>query len=849
MKIRFQFALLAALLFPFLGKSQTLEIYKNGTNLFASNTPTNGTMAEISTNSPFEGSQHFRFSYNCVASAANVWLNLAAAATDFRDFTHVQIAVRGMAAGDKCQMQLQSTGAVSGNSVDILSAGSIYTLVKVPMWSLKGFTSLDLAAITKVNIKLVGGSAASSGDLFFDAIELVVDPPAPITSVYKNGTSLVTGTWNVDGTLTETTANTPYEGGQHYQFAYNVGPDGWAGFGLNMNGWGSASPRNFNGATHLRIAVRGLASGHSATFYLKTLSSETQNWTILGDAAGTYQVLDIPLPIFVGVSGLDRRLVTEIQFNISAPASGSGVLYFDAIEIVNAPLPPASTATARANSLGKGFNLNNWLEAYWLMPFGTYPEAGIFTKANISFLKSTGYNHVRMPVVFGRLTGAAPGYPLSTTHPAYALVDSVIKWTGDLNMKLIIDYHHDSPQITNANFAAQQTRLCAIWRQLAQRYNYLDPERVFFEMYNEPNGISNTNWRTIQKAVLDTIRLHSPARSIIAGATGWNSSEELLTFEPYSHDLNVIYTYHHYSPFEFTHQLASWLTPPPPARAFPIGSDIQDLWGKNGALDIWADFYDHPYYMGEMGCIGHADATSRCNWVETMGDIIDTYPHSWAYWDVRIFPDGFGYYPGGLAPGNGIACFLSALGLTAGSPLAVELSEFRASCRDGQTELVFTLFSTKKGSKTAIERSPDGFSWEKIGEINLADFEKTYRFLDENSPADGAFYRLRQIETDGTGGISLVVKTDCGAEVGMKFWPNPVVGTGKISLESAVSRTAKISVVDVDGRIVRTDIHELSRGSNDFEIDFSGLPGGIYWVVAELQGAASVLAQRVVCTK
>ena len=236
MKIRYLLALIWPFLFSTLANGQSLELYKNGTNLFGTTTPTNGTVAEIASNSPFEGVEHFRFSYTCVATAANVWLNLTATTTDFRDYTHVQIAVRGMAAGDKAQMQLQSTGGIWGNSIDILSSSSTYTLVKVPIWSLKGYSSLDLAAITKVNIKLVGGSASSAGDLFFDAIELVTDPPAPATLVYKNGTNLVTGTWNVDGTIAETAANAPYEGGQHYQFDYNVGGDGWAGFGLNMNG-------------------------------------------------------------------------------------------------------------------------------------------------------------------------------------------------------------------------------------------------------------------------------------------------------------------------------------------------------------------------------------------------------------------------------------------------------------------------------------------------------------------------------------------------------------------------------------------------------------------------------------
>lgn len=87
--------------------------------------------------------------------------------------------------------------------------------------------------------------------------------------IYKDAATLITGTWNVNGTLAEVTGNSPFEGLRHYQFAYSY-TEYWAGFGLNMDNWGNGPTYDFSGYTHLRIAYRSLSGSERLRLTLRS---------------------------------------------------------------------------------------------------------------------------------------------------------------------------------------------------------------------------------------------------------------------------------------------------------------------------------------------------------------------------------------------------------------------------------------------------------------------------------------------------------------------------------------------------------------------------------------------------
>jgi endoglucanase len=217
--------------------------------------------------------------------------------------------------------------------------------------------------------------------------------------------------------------------------------------------------------------------------------------------------------------------------------------------------PAQNVAWERSNAMGKGFNLSNWLEASWLGD--DYPDVNAYKKSDLEYLKGIGMKTVRMPMLFEWYSDTTPPYSLRETHNAYKFIDSVIKWTKELDMNLIIDNHHGR-DLTDQNYLQQIPRLAGMWKNIIEKYGYLDPDKVFFELRNEPkNDISNQHLRIVTQTVIDTIRKYNTAHTLIVGANHWNSGGSLILTTPYS-DTNIIYTFHNYSPHHFTHQGFSW---------------------------------------------------------------------------------------------------------------------------------------------------------------------------------------------------------------------------------------------------------------------------------------------------
>src|SRR6476660_10535179 len=64
-------------------------------------------------------------------------------------------------------------------------------------------------------------------------------------------------------------------------------------------------------------------------------------------------------------------------------------------------------------------------------------------------------------------------------------------------------------------------------------------------------------WYGIQAKLIAAIRSGAPEHTIIASGHRWSGLYELLSLQAYS-DPNIIYNFHFYEPFTFTHQGATW---------------------------------------------------------------------------------------------------------------------------------------------------------------------------------------------------------------------------------------------------------------------------------------------------
>ncbi|MCL2809720.1 MAG: glycoside hydrolase family 5 protein [Treponema sp.] len=208
-------------------------------------------------------------------------------------------------------------------------------------------------------------------------------------------------------------------------------------------------------------------------------------------------------------------------------------------------------AALRSAPFSKGVNFSGWFEVLdaQRIPFTQY------TEQDFADVKSLGADVIRLPVRLNDMTNGAPNYTLDPL--LLKLLDMAVDWAQKYGLYLIIDNHSFHPVNHTPNDVDKV--LIPVWSQIARRYrnrgNFL-----IYEILNEPHGIPDERWGEIQGRAIDAIRAHDQRKWIIVGGTDYNSVNKLSSIPNYQ-DPFLIYTFHFYDPFLFTHQGASWSPP------------------------------------------------------------------------------------------------------------------------------------------------------------------------------------------------------------------------------------------------------------------------------------------------
>ena len=161
-------------------------------------------------------------------------------------------------------------------------------------------------------------------------------------------------------------------------------------------------------------------------------------------------------------------------------------------------------------------------------------------------------------------------------------------------------------------------------------------------------------------------------------------------------------------------------------------------------------------------------------------------------------------------------------GTIAPQPLPVELVSFAGIPTPTGTALTWTTATELANAYFVVERSADGERFTALGQVAGAGSSAqahSYAYRDVQPPAGLSYYRLRQVDVDGSAHYSPVVAVQAVATA-VSFSPNPV--TDQATFTSPVATT--LTVRDGLGRAVQ--VLPLTAGSQ--QISFSALPAGVY---------------------
>ena len=236
-------------------------------------------------------------------------------------------------------------------------------------------------------------------------------------------------------------------------------------------------------------------------------------------------------------------------------------------------------AGAEPLHLQRGVNgdlLNNWGSIASLQ---ADPEAlAIFpdwrrnvTPEMFDALADQGFDFIRLPIDPGPALAYGPG---SEQDRLIDGMHALAKMALDAGLKVIVDLH---PLPRGDEVGGMESILgnhfpdyVTLVGRIAARLSDLPSDRTAFEMLNEPafdcEGVyagAPPQWPDMQARLHAVARAAAPDLTLILTGACWGQAAALASLDPsLIPDDNVLWTFHSYAPFTFTHQGAVWIEPP-----------------------------------------------------------------------------------------------------------------------------------------------------------------------------------------------------------------------------------------------------------------------------------------------
>lgn len=397
------------------------------------------------------------------------------------------------------------------------------------------------------------------------------------------------------------------------QGTYEYSP--YVGFGVSIGE--SATPYDLSGYVGISYTYRGGAH------VVRVETTEVTDYDVFGVSVGkssTWKTVTFPFKSFAQEGwgkkvAFDPSHALAISFGLRGETGESATLAIDNLKVVKTlndvtpdlvikdPSPPTDDTIdsiaienplqAKAMQyLDKGYNITNWLEQD---PFTDFE----YDEGFIEKLAKAGYKAVRLPIdldgYVDTKTGSGDTLEISVSADLFTVLDAFDSWTQKHGLSLTIDYHQYSTLLDKTDVDSLGTAV-RVWGKVAEHFASNPREDLFYELLNEPElsfdaDPTKAEWTALAERMVAAIRAKDTTHTLIFGGTNWYGIDDLVSRKPLS-DSNVVYAFHNYDPFIFTHQGATWANmasthdlpyPYDPSRWSQYSSEL----GFNSSMEAW----------------------------------------------------------------------------------------------------------------------------------------------------------------------------------------------------------------------------------------------------------------------
>ncbi len=324
----------------------------------------------------------------------------------------------------------------------------------------------------------------------------------------------------------------------------------------------------------------------------------------------------------------------------------------------------SSVPAGRLERLRSGANVCRWFR------FPRNESAEHFSEyipeAEAEMMASIGVRHVRLCVAPKVILDAATG---TVREEPARFLEAAIRRFHRASLAVMVDIHNEDRAAELD--PAWQNAFVKFWSAFALRLAKSDPELTLLEIINEPVfDKREEEWSTFNARLAAAIRASAPQHTIVTSGPNWGGIDGLRKLKLLP-DRNVVYSFHCYDPFTFTHQGATWSGdgvkplrgvpyPSSPETVAPLLPTLgglpaskamvekygRDQWNKDKLVARfrqgieWGAQHQVPLYCGEFGVFPpYAKPEHRANWFRDFGEVLAANKIGWAVWG---WDEGFG---------------------------------------------------------------------------------------------------------------------------------------------------------------------------------------------------------------
>ena len=292
---------------------------------------------------------------------------------------------------------------------------------------------------------------------------------------------------------------------------------------------------------------------------------------------------------------------------------------------------------------------------------------GYITERDVEYIASLGMDHIRLG--FDQIV--IEKAPYEYREEIISILHNFVGWCHKYDLGIVLNMHKaigNYCDILDEKGLMQdselQRRFIAVWEMLEDEF--ADDGSVIFELLNEVVNATADEWNRLADDAISALRAKNPTRRIVVGCTDWNNPPGLEHLRIWD-DPNVIYTFHCYAPYEFTHQrgVLQW-GPLLYNRDMPYPTnDIERYRDFHRVVDGDGNFYtdvssidreflraymqpakdfvdanpDKILWCGEFGTIRHARMEWREAWMRDMISILKEWDIPYSVWNYLSTPN------------------------------------------------------------------------------------------------------------------------------------------------------------------------------------------------------------------